>query len=186
MTPQNAGTSSASPASHRSLPAIVGGVVAGVTLLLIVVGALMFLRRRRRYAEETYSDIANRQTLGHGGHVEEVSTDMKHTRPQSALDGDTQGVQAANTTFSPAPPRVPPRSSYSVPPEYATAPSDCASDREDPFSDLHSDSTSSAGGEQVRVDLASLQGVVQHINRLLVSQQNARGLPNRPPPIYEE
>lgn len=146
---------------------------------------MLLRRRRRRYAEEAYPDTATQQTLESGGHVEEVLIDMKHTRPQS-LDGDMQGVQAANTTFSPAPSRVPPRSSYSAPPEYATAHSVRASEGEDPFSDLHSDSTSSAGGEQARVDLASLQGVVQHINRLLVSQQDARGLPNQPPPVYEE
>ena len=156
-------------------------------LLLILVGALVFLRRRRhRDAEETYSETGTQQTLGHEEHVEEFRADVKQPHRQSS-DGDAQGDQpAANITYPT--PALPPLSSYSAPPEYPATPSDRASNREDPFSDLHSDSTSSAGGAQVpsRVDLASLQGVVQHINRLLVSQQNARGLPNRPPPVYEE
>ena len=149
-------------------------------LLLILVGALVFLRRRkRRCAEETYPGTATQQTLGHEEHVEEFPADVKQSYRQSS-DGDDQ--PAANITYPT--PSLPLRSSYSAPPEYPATPSD----REDPLSDLHSDSTSSAGGAQVpsRVDLASLQGVVQHINRLLVSQQNARGVPNRPPPVYEE
>ena len=152
-------------------------------LLLILVGALVFLRRRkRRCAEETYSETATQQTLEHEEHVEEFPAEVKQSYRQSSDGGAQVDQPAANITYST--PSLPPRSSYSAPPEYPATPSD----REDPLSDLHSDSTSSASGAQVpsRVDLASLQGVVQHINRLLVSQQNARGLPNRPPPVYEE
>ena len=194
--------------SHHGIPvALIGGIVAGLVLLVILVVVIIIVRRRRqRHASFASLEeaVQQRVSLGDQAQMAEVppASDVKYTYRPSV-----DGAQRPVSTHSSIPPSTPgsirsdppdyipgssrssstPGSSVSGPPDYVTNEDD-EQDREseNPFSDIHSESTSSAGGAQRRVDLTSLQRLVQHINRLVESEQNNRRLPSGPPPDYEE
>ncbi|KAI0084085.1 hypothetical protein BDY19DRAFT_562621 [Irpex rosettiformis] len=185
--PPNTAVPVAPSTPHHISPAVIGGVIAGVILLLLalVVVFIVVRRRRRRYADLGSLESPDQQTTAVRGQMEEIPADMKYTyRP--SVDDVRQDDNSVRSSVLPLPPT--PGSSETGPPDYVTNEEQGSevSDAENPFSDVHSSSASSVGRDQHRVDLTSLQGLVQHINRLMESEQNAGRHPAEPPPDYDQ
>lgn len=183
--PPNTSQSPGSPARKASgiSPAVIAGLVVGVILLLLLILAIFFVRRRRRQRTTGTSALEAANPQGAPRTIQPQSDDEpvneKYTY-RFSLDG-VQDVPAAPRMSSSSPDGS---LFSSAPPDYVTT----DSQPEDPFDDIYSDSTSSAGGtvSRRRVDLAGIQGVVQHINRLMTTEQGPQNLPAAPPPSYEE
>ncbi|KAI0779169.1 hypothetical protein BC629DRAFT_1522930 [Irpex lacteus] len=183
-SPPNTSQNPGSPARKASgiSPAVIAGLVVGVILLLLLILAIFFVRKRRQRTTGTSAlEAANTQSAPR---TTEPQSDDVPVNEKYTYRFSSDGVQDV-----PATPRMSTSSPggslfSSAPPDYVTT----DSQPEDPFDDIYSDSTSSAGGtvSRRRVDLAGIQGVVQHINRLMTTEQGPQNLPAAPPPSYEE